>query len=143
MHAQSTVTTGGYASLALKQQVTASSSLPVGHSSTIGGTVTPASNKASKGYSDIYKTSNETGNGDSHFFQPSTIGPTKHSRVVYTGGSTGNGGGSGPGSKGIPGSSSLSTTWPRQNGSYGNSHFTKASTTRQISADNTVLSGNE
>ncbi|XP_019850510.1 PREDICTED: crescerin-1-like [Amphimedon queenslandica] len=142
--AKSTGTTGGYASLALKQQVTASSSLPVGQSSTLGGGggVTGASNKASKGYSDIYRTSNETGNGDSRSFQPSSIGPMKHSRVVYTGGSTVSGGGNGPGSKGIPGSSSLSTTWPRQNGSYGNNHFTKGSTARQISADNTGLSGN-
>lgn len=154
MHSQSS--SSGYASLALKQQITTTrdSSL-VGSSSLMGGLAgggaggavgTGGTNKTSKGYSDIYRMSNESGRGggggggptDSCSFQSPAIVPSmKHSRAVH-GGPAGSSTSKNPT---MSGSSNLSTTWPRQNGCYGASQFAMAGTARQISADNTILTG--
>lgn len=148
MHSQSS--SSGYASLALKQQIatTRDSSL-VGSSSLMGGLAgggaggTGGTSKTSKGYSDIYRMSNESGRGgggptDSCSFQSPAIVPSmKHSRAVH-GGPAGSSTGKNPT---MSGSSNLSTTWPRQNGCYGASQFAMAGTARQISADNTILTG--
>lgn len=149
-HSQSS--SSGYASLALKQQITTTrdSSL-IGSSSLMGGLAggggaggAGGTSKTSKGYSDIYRMSNESGRGggggptDSCSFQSPAIVPSmKHSRAVH-GGQAGSSTGKNPM---MSGSSNLSTTWPRQNGCYGASQFAMAGTARQISADNTILTG--
>ena len=150
-HSQSS--SSGYASLALKQQVTTTrDSNLIGSSSLMGGLAggggtggAGGTSKTSKGYSDIYRMSNESGRGgggggptDSCSFQSPAIVPSmKHSRAVH-GGPAGSSTGKNPM---MSGSSNLSTTWPRQNGCYGASQFAMAGTARQISADNTILTG--
>ena len=154
-HTHSQSSSSGYASLALKQQITTTrdSSL-IGSSSLMGGLAggggaggAGGTSKTSKGYSDIYRMSNESGRGgggggggptDSCSFQSPAIVPSmKHSRAVH-GGQAGSSTGKNPM---MSGSSNLSTTWPRQNGCYGASQFAMAGTARQISADNTILTG--
>lgn len=105
---------------------------PTKSSNGLGG---PSGMKA-KGYSDIYKTSTVEEQSRQHVPAHIATLPTsfKLGKSIYTNkGSTPSGGHS------IV-TASLSITWPRQN-NYGSSNHLLKCTSRQISADNSILAG--